>query len=1165
MTTVKTQSDTSVREMIRGDLDKTIVIEAAAGTGKTTELVHRIVRVLAENRAKVDSVVAVTFTEKAAGELKLRLRSGIEDARRAAVPQGVAHRALEAALARLEECRVNTIHGFCADLLRERSVAAGVDPRFETLPEGEDRRLWAAAFDRWLEDKLEEPPEGVRRSLRRVARGQEDDGPVGRLRNAGWTLAEWRDFPAPWRRESFDREAAIDAVVVRLHEFAELTERCADKKRDRLFLDTEAARVASREIRAAEDVAIRDHDGVEGAVVDLLRWPFRKPRRGSGKVFGSGVSRDEVQAAHTALLGALEQFAAAADADLAALLRDELAEAIDRYEASKRRSGRLDFVDLLLHARDLLRDHAEVRAEFQTRFTHVFVDEFQDTDPLQAEILLLLAANDPRASDWRKVTPATGKLFLVADPKQSIYRFRRADVGTYLEVRDLLEQRGAHVAHLTTSFRALPSIQHAVNAAFAPWMREDATGQQAAYVPLGESRADSQDRPALVALPIPSPYGEYGRYTKRAIETSLPQAVGAFVHWLLEKSGWQVTERDEMVAYGDGARPEKRVPVAARHVCILFRQLQSWHEDVARPYVDALEARGVRHLLVGGRSFHDREEVESVRTALAAIEWPDDELSVFATLRGGFFAVGDEALLEWRHRFGRVHPFRVPEDIPERLHHVAEALELLAALHRDRNRRPVADTVGRLLEATRAHVGLVMRTSGEQALANVLHIAEQARDYESAGGISFRGFVQRLLEEAGARQAGEAPILEEGSDGVRIMTVHKAKGLEFPVVILADPTASIARDRPSRALDARRGLAAMRIAGWAPRELFEHADEEVTRDIHEGVRIAYVAATRARDLLVVPLAGDGPFRDMSMGAGASWIAPLHSALYPDRDRWAASDTAPACPRFGKDSVVNRPHDPGSTVGVRPGLHQFDGWSVAWWDPHVLALGADPTAGVRREHLLAKDIDPEIVSSDARAHGVWHDAKRALVAGATKPSVRVETASARARRVSPSAAAGPVIESLDLERRTKRPAGPRFGSLVHAVLANVPLEADADGVRSVTELQRRVLGASTAESSAAARLVAAVLKHPLLDRAREAAKRGECRRETPITQRDPDGVIVEGVVDLAFREGGEWTVVDFKTDADVAFVDDVYREQLRLYANAIAAATGETTRGVLFSV
>ena len=275
----------------------------------------------------------------------------------------------------------------------------------------------------------------------------------------------------------------------------------------------------------------------------------------------------------------------------------------------------------------------------------------------------------------------------------------------------------------------------------------------------------------------------------------------------------------------------------------------SWESDVTRPYVEALEARGIPHVLVGGRAFHEREEVEALRAALTAIEWPDDELSVFATLRGPFFAIGDEELLEWAHHFGRrtedrftrgsFHPFRVPqvfnENTPSEIAHlrpIAEALWLLQRLHRHRNyvqirtigaRRSaigpgapssertsggVSGTLQELLAATRAHVGFALRTGGEQALANVLHIAELARQYEMGGGISFRGFVEELRVAADTAQASEAPILEEDSDGVRMMTVHKAKGLEFPVVILADLTCKLSRPDAGRWIDPTRQVCA---------------------------------------------------------------------------------------------------------------------------------------------------------------------------------------------------------------------------------------------------------------------------------------------------------------------------------------------------------------------
>ena len=227
--------------------------------------------------------------------------------------------------------------------------------------------------------------------------------------------------------------------------------------------------------------------------------------------------------------------------------------------------------------------------------------------------------------------------------------------------------------------------------------------------------------------------------------------------WLVRDSGWQVAERLPAGGAGGMAPAESawtRVPVEARHICILFRRFESFGTDMTRSYVEALEARDVPHLLVGGRSLHAKEEVTTLRAALAAVEYPDDELSIFATLRGSLFAIEDAALLEYHQRFGRLHPFRLPkvpidgEAAQERFAPIVEALTALCEAHRMRNQVPVAETSGRLLETTRAQAGFVMRPGGEQALANVMHIADLARRYEAGGGLSFRGFVEQLADAA---------------------------------------------------------------------------------------------------------------------------------------------------------------------------------------------------------------------------------------------------------------------------------------------------------------------------------------------------------------------------------------------------------------------------------
>ena len=1153
-------ADQEARNVIRTRLDETLVVEAAAGTGKTTELVCRILAVLANGVASVGDLVAVTFTEKAAGELKLRLRRELENARHRMSQEETRRHRLEDALNNLEEAHIGTIHGFCADLLRERPVEAAVDPLFTVLTEPQARRLYDEAFSAWFQDALRDMPEGVRRSLRRSSRpaasGEPDvDGPVERLRRAGWDLAEWRDFPASWTRPDFDRHPAIAALVDRVHAFARMTAQ-SSSARDYLFVDTAAARRASDELQAI--AATDDDDAAEAALVDLGRdRDFRRARKGSGAYYGKGVARVDVHAAHQTLLVALDEFRADADAELAALLRDELRGAIDRYQALKTRQGALDFLDLLLRTRDLVRDCDEVRRDFQGRFTCLFVDEFQDTDPLQAEILLLLSADDPLERDWSRVSPVPAKLFIVGDPKQSIYRFRRADVGVYRRVCEQLIARGARPLALTTSFRSVPEIQRFVNAAFAPRLTGDRETLQAEYVPLTPSRPSIPEQPSVIALPVPRPYGKRN-ISGAAIDASLPDATGAFVEWLVRESGWHVTERQS----GDAL-----VPVQPRHICLLFRRFVNYGVDVTRPYVDSLEARGVNHLLVGGRAFHDREEIETLRAALAAVEWPDDELSVFATLRGALFAIGDEELLDYRHRFPRaLHPFRVPDGLPEQLAPIGEALRLLAELHIRRNRRPVAETITRLFDATRAHVAFALRPAGERVLANALHVAELARQYEMSGGISFRGFIEELRGSAADGEGAEAPIVEEGSDGVRLMTVHKAKGLEFPVVILADMTAKIAPLDPARYLEPPRQLCALRIGGWSPRDLTLQQPLEHARDVEEGVRVAYVAATRARDLIVVPVVGDETYE--------GWLSPLNAALYPPMDRRRIVAAAPKCPDFRKDSVIERPDQAvASPRTVCPGRHRIepadgtDPFDVVWWDPYALNLGTDPPFGLRREELIAKKVEPEVVAEGQRRYIEWRNARAAAIAGASTTSCRVCTVTEWASsddECEAMASSRDAVEVIELESDPCRPSGPRYGTLVHAALAGVPLHATETIVESIVATQARILGATDQEQRSACAVIGGVLRHAVVTAARQADAAGRCFRETPITVMR-DNELLEGTIDLAFDDGARITIVDFKTDRAEGELLERYRRQVSVYAQAVAQTTDKPTRAVLLKV
>ncbi len=1117
------QSDESARERIRSSLDESLIVEASAGTGKTTELVKRIVAVLGQGKTTIDKIAAVTFTHKAAGELKLRLRAELDKER-------LKKPVLEDALQRLEEASIGTIHSFCAQILRERPVEARVDPAFEELSEQASHRLYQKSFRAWLEKGLAQSSPGLRRAFARLAwRDSWDDSPpIEQLQWAGRKLVEWRDYPEPWLREAFSRAEEIKTLVRMTRELAELSAK-PRRVNDNLYRGLAPARHLAGWIDKAESAGPRDYDALEGLLLKLGRDLRRDLKKGSGE-YGGGVGREDLVLRRDELVRWIEEFRRRADADLAVELREEMRGLIDEYNDRKRRAGKLDFVDLLIAVRDLVRENADVRHYLQDRFTHLFIDEFQDTDPLQAEILLLLASSDRHETDWRRAVPVAGKLFLVGDPKQSIYKFRRADIVLYRRVRDDLRDRGVGFVKLTRSFRSVRNIQQFVNAAFETEMTGDVDSGQADWAPLEQDRSDPEGRPSVIVLPVPRPYKS--RLAKEAVNKCLPDAIAAFIAWLVNDSQWGFRARD---------------------VAVLFRRRTQAGSDLTREYARALEARGLPHLLAGSKSFHRREEVETLRAGLAAIEWPDDELSVFATLKGSLFAIRDEVLLRYRHERGRLYAFHKLEATTDPdFAQVEEALALLGELHRARNHRSFAVTVNALLEATRAHAGFVLRPGGNQILANVARVADLARTYETSGGISFRGFVDELAAQAEKEEAAEAPVLEEDSDGVRLMTVHGAKGLEFPVVILADLTANIAARDPDQYVDGERRLCATRLLRCAPRELVDHEPQESAREQAEGVRVAYVAATRARDLLVVPAVGDEAFPD------GGWLSPLNKAIYPSRGAWRKSQPAPGCPQFGPASVVERPqdYDREGEFSVKPGLVRPEQGEheVVWWDPSKLTLNVEGGLGFHQKEMLADDGGTSLA-----AYRAWQAARAGAIEKGSRPEYQVFIASL-ADDAPPGD--GIPVEIVTVARSERRAAGRRFGTLVHNVMRDVPLDADRDAIRKLVDWNTRLLGSPSEERDAAAATVEAVLAHPLLSRARAAER---CHREYPLVLKLDDGRLLAGFIDLAFLENGQWSIVDFKTDADTSVRRNQYERQLQWYGYALTKLTKLPARAYLLEI
>ena len=380
----------------------------------------------------------------------------------------------------------------------------------------------------------------------------------------------------------------------------------------------------------------------------------------------------------------------------------------------------------------------------------------------------------------------------------------------------------------------------------------------------------------------------------------------------------------------------------------------------------------------------------------------------------------------------------------------------------------------------------------------------------------------------------------------------------------------MSRADASRHVDTARRLCAVKLAGWAPHELHDHEAEEVLRDQAEGVRLAYVAATRARDLLVVPAVGDEPW-------DGGWLSPLNRALYPPVAARREPVRAPKSPAFkSKDTVLARPNDePASASTMAPGLHQLKdegGYTVVWWDPSALDLDAPPPLGLRRADLVMKDVPKTVVADGRGRYDRWRLARADARARGAEPSMTVTTVRERTDpdatdgRLAPFAVDGAAVAIVNLSSPggtdEYASGGATFGTLVHSVLAQVPFDATPAQLAALSAAEATVLGLTAVDADIAARKVARVLGHDLMRRAAGASARGACRRETPVTMTLPDGTLMEGVVDLAFEEGGHWTVVDYKTDRELSGNEEAYRRQVAAYTAAVAAAVGAPASGVL---
>ena len=737
-------------------------VSAGAGTGKTTVLVQRFARAVVEDGLDVDSLLVITYTDRAAGELRARIRARLVELDRPDLARD------------LDGAWISTIHGFCRRLLTAYPLAAGIDPRFRVLDEAQARVIQGEAFTVALEDfcAADEPDRwqllatykstGLRKMLVSV---------YDTLRSAGRDLVL-----EPGLRESLD-----DRITELLAEAASLT---TDEKATGL------------QVAAAREV------------IDLLetaRLPERLLELSTSSARGARAAafNDARRAVHAL---ALEELASR-DREL---LQELLTGFAASYAAAKDRESALDFEDLQLRARDLLRDSKVIREAEQLRFRSIMVDEFQDTNRLQTELIDLLCAGDPK------------ELFFVGDEFQSIYGFRHADVAVFRDRREAAPQ----VLPLTLNYRSRPEVLAAVNELFTDEFGEG-------FQPLQPAAGYGDPvfgTPFELLVTDKASYADSGLHWRRAEARHVARRVRELV------DAGAATPGEIVLLFAAGTDAE-------------------WFEEELR----ALDLPTIR---MTGRRYFGQQQVVDLLSYLRLLQNRYDDEALLTVLASPFVGVSNDALVLIRSTAERRPIFKgiersLPSDLAEEDVRLVRAfLQRYERLVESSTKLSLELLCERILVEHDYDLAVLTRRDGVRRYANLRKLARLARSYEELRGPDLEGFIRFVAEQdaAGAPER-DAVSEEEGADAVRLLTIHAAKGLEFKVVVVAD--AGRERSRADEILCLSDGRFGFKVAhpGTATRVATpSYEDVKETRDREEEaerLRLYYVAMTRAMEQLIV--------------------------------------------------------------------------------------------------------------------------------------------------------------------------------------------------------------------------------------------------------------------------------------------------------------------------
>ena len=847
--------DQTDRDLVTGALGTTLFVEAGAGSGKTTALVRRVVNLI-RSGVPVGRIAAITFTEKAAADLRHKIRSTLQSA---ATTAGSDAPLAATALTELDLAPIGTLHAFARRLLNEFPVEAQLPPQFGVLDEVQSATAFHERFTDFLETLLDDPASvrlvelcqydnfGVEKGVRRMAEDFQ----------ANWDLVAERVSPEP--------PPQIDEVPVQRR----LAGLCAAAASFQPPPGDSQEKVCREFAERAQHLA---GPLPFGELLRLLGVVAKSKAMGNAANWKKHHRADDVLPAFKAAVTAAADAAKAAMRDvnderrltLGALLRDFTLGSVQLRQLD----GELEFHDLLVLSRRLVATNEEVRAQLHQRYTHLLLDEFQDTDPIQLELAVRITAapgdqSHDQSGDWRALRPLPGRLTVVGDPKQSIYRFRRADIAQFLRAR---EQIGAERATLSANFRSAAPVIDWVNTTMGRLIQAE-PDVQPAYEPLVAARHGGHAHGSVTVLGA-EPHVDLPRAAAETLRELEAADVAAVVVQALAEQ-WPV--------WRDGALH----PCRPGDLAILLPSRLS----LAALQV-ALAARSVPYRAENSSLVYAAPEVRALMLALRAADDPTDELAIVSALRTPLFGCSDRHLYEWKVTNGQWWRWgNVPDELRE--HPVARALVCLGEVA---TRIPYS-TPSQLLswlvrERCVMELALAQRDSRD-VWRRVRFVIDQARAWSEAGGHGVRRYLlwTRLQGDEG-RFVAETVLPETDHDVVRIMTVHAAKGLEFPITIVSGLTAKPQGTRGRRVVWPP-GTWTLSEADDPTYEQFAPVDEQMGEA--ERRRLLYVGCTRAMDHLVVSLHRG----ERSNGSAANELA-------------VASDGAHHLPFVATDAVLPAP-------------------------------------------------------------------------------------------------------------------------------------------------------------------------------------------------------------------------------------------------------------------